>query len=277
MEARFTFIDLFSGIGGFHLGLSSLGGKCLMASDINDVACRTYAKNFEILPKGDIRNLKLKDIPIHDVLCAGFPCQTFSNIGPRTGLNDPRGELIFEVFRILKIRQPKAFILENVKGLVSHNAGKTISFIADNLEKLGYNVYHDILEAKDYGLPQIRKRLFIVGIKKKLDTGFTFPEPIPLKYTLNKVMKGKVDRKFAFTVRIGGRRSGINNKFNWDSYRVDGEVRLITPEECLLLQGFPRRFKLLGNESERYFQVGNSVPVSIVHEIGKRLLELDVI
>jgi len=277
MKSKFNFIDLFSGIGGFHSGLEPLGGECVMASDILPIACDTYFSNYGIKPLGDITKVNLKEIPPHDLLCGGFPCQSFSNVGQKGGLDDPRGEMIFEIFRILKGKKPKAFVLENVKGLVSHNSGKTLSFIISTLDSLGYNVKHEILEAKDYGLPQIRKRLFIVGVKKTIKKNFEFPKPIKLKYTLSNVLGGNVDREYGFTVRIGGRRSGINNRYNWDSYRVNGEVRYITPEECLRLQGFKKNFKLKGTESQKYYQVGNTVPVTIINEIGKELIRAGII
>ncbi len=225
MKSRFSFIDLFAGIGGFHAGLAPLGGNCVFASEILPVAIKTYKENFGILPAGDITQVPINKIPDHDLLCAGFPCQSFSNIGPKGGLNDPRGELVYEIFRVLKGKKPKAFILENVKGLKSHNQGKTLNYILQELSSLGYSVKCEILEAKDYGLPQIRKRLFFVGIKKTLKKEFVFPEPIDLLYNLDQVMGGKTSREFAFTIRIGGRRSGINNKFNWDAYMVDDIAR----------------------------------------------------
>lgn len=276
MESKFSFIDLFSGIGGFHSGLAPIGGKCVMASDILPIACETYFANYGIKPKGDITKISLKEIPSHDLLCGGFPCQSFSNVGQKGGLSDPRGEMIFEIFRILKGKKPKAFILENVKGLASHNQGKTLDFIVDALESLGYKVKYRVLEAKDFGLPQIRKRLFIVGVRKNIKKEFEFPEPTKLKYTLSYVLGGIVEREYGFTVRIGGRRSGIDNRYNWDSYKVNGEVRYITPEECMLLQGFKKNFKLKGTESQKYYQVGNTVPVSVINEIGKKLIEVIV-
>lgn len=277
MKSNFTYIDLFSGIGGFHIALKNLGGKCLMASDILDIANKTYFENYKIRPYGDISKIKIKDILDHDILCGGFPCQSFSNVGHKGGLDDPRGGLIFEIIRILKGKSPKVFILENVKGLVSINKGQTLKLILKELEKCGYNVYWKVLEAKDYGVPQIRKRLFIVGVKKTIKTKFVFPSPIKLKYKLSDVLGGKVNREFGFTVRIGGRRSGINNKYNWDSYIVNGQVKVITPEQCLLLQGFPKKFKLLGTESQKYYQVGNSVPVTVVNEIVKSLIKSKII
>lgn len=273
----FKFIDLFSGIGGFHQGASWAGGKCVLASDIDKIANQTYKENYGIEPKGDIYEIKGEDIPDFDLLCAGFPCQAFSQVGQRKGLDDERGILIFQVIRILNEKQPKAFILENVKGLLSIQGGEIYKMIVEKLEDEGYKVYTKVLEAKDYGTPQLRKRLFFVGIRKDFDVEFTFPEPVPLKYTFSEIMGGKTEREYSFTIRIGGRRSGINNRFNWDAYRVDGKVRYITPEECLLLHGFPKGFKLCGNEGQRYHQVGNSVSCCIVNELVKRLQDLGVL
>ena len=273
----FKFIDLFSGIGGFHQGASLAVVKCVLASDIDKIANQTYKENYGIEPKGDIYEIKGKDIPDFDLLCAGFPCQAFSQVGQRKGLDDERGILIFQVLRILNEKQPKAFILENVKGLLSIQGGEIYKMIVEKLEDEGYKVYTKVLEAKDYGTPQLRKRLFFVGIRKDFDVEFTFPEPVPLKYTFSDIMGGKTEREYSFTIRIGGRRSGINNRFNWDAYRVDGEVRYITPEECLLLHGFPKGFKLCGNEGQRYHQVGNSVSCCIVNELVKRLQDLGVL
>lgn len=273
----FKFIDLFSGIGGFHQGASWAGGKCVLASDIDKIANQTYKENYGIEPRGDIYEIKGEDIPDFDLLCAGFPCQAFSQVGQRKGLDDERGILIFQVIRILNEKQPKAFILENVKGLLSIQGGEIFKMIVERLEEVGYKVYTKVLEAKDYGTPQLRKRLFFVGIRKDFDVEFTFPEPVPLKYSFSEIMGGKTEREYSFTIRIGGRRSGINNRFNWDAYQVDGEVRYITPEECLLLHGFPRGFKLCGNEGQRYHQVGNSVSCCIVNELVKQLQKINVL
>jgi len=273
----FRFIDLFSGIGGFHQGASWAGGQCVMASDIDEIANETYFTNYGIHPVGDIYNVKSEEIPDFDLLCAGFPCQAFSVVGHRKGFEDERGVLIFQVLRILKDRQPKAFILENVKGLLSVQGGEIYKFILGELEKVGYNVYNQVLEAKDYGTPQLRKRLFFVGIRKDIKADFTFPDPVPLKITFSEIMGGKTERDYSFTIRIGGRRSGINNRYNWDSYIVDGKVRYITPEECLLLHGFPKGFKLCGKEGQKYHQVGNSVSCCIVNELVKQLQKLNVL
>lgn len=247
-----------------------------MASDIDPVTVESYSKNFRIVPRGDICEIRSEDIPDFDLLCGGFPCQPFSNIGQKGGLDDSRGTLIFQVTRILRDKRPKAFILENVKGLVTISKGTVFLKMLEELTSSGYKVYHKILEAKDYGVPQIRKRLFIVGIRDDLDIDFSFPHPVGCNVKLSDIMKGETEREYGFTVRVGGRHSGISNKFNWDCYTVDGSVRYITPEECLQLQGFPPDHYLAGNSADRYRQVGNSVPTTVVRELGKALVSSGV-
>lgn len=277
MSKGFTFIDLFAGIGGFHYGLVNCGGKCVMASEIDKTAIMTYEKNYGIKPKGDIRGIQIGEIPRFDLLCAGFPCQSFSNVGKKGGLDDPRGALIYEVIRILRGCKPKAFILENVKGLTTHNKGKTFKFIVSQLKECGYNVYYKILEAKDYGVPQIRKRVFIVGVRNDVKIEFEFPNATGCEKRLSDIMGGETEREYAFTIRVGGRHSGIDNAFNWDCYRVDGKPRYITIEECLELQGFPRNFYLAGSKGLQFKQIGNAVPTVIVEAIGKKLQELEIL
>lgn len=273
----FKFIDLFSGIGGFHQGCTMAGGICMMASDISAIANQTYELNYGIKPRGDIHEIKSKDIPNFDLLCGGFPCQAFSQVGQKGAFEDERGLLIFEVMRVLSDKQPKAFILENVRNIATVQNGEVFNIITKGLENCGYKLYTKLLESKDYGTPQIRKRYFFVGIRKDINVEFEFPKPIPLKYSFSHVMGGKTERDFSFTIRIGGRRSGINNRYNWDAYIVDGEVQYISPEQCLLLHGFPKGFILCGNASQKYSQVGNSVSVFIVNEIVNKLKQLKVI
>ena len=277
MMTTFTFLDLFSGMGGFHYGLSKCGGHCVMASEIDATAIETYKANYGITPVGDISEIKLDDIPSFDLLCAGFPCQSFSHVGQKGGLSDPRGALIYQVIRILKGCQPKAFLLENVKGLLSHDGGRTIKTIIENLTRCGYIVKYQVLEAKDYGVPQIRKRVFIVGVRNDIDIPFQYPTPTGCDITFEEIMGGKTEREYSFTIRIGGRRSGIDNKYNWDCYRVDGVPRYITIEECLQLQGFPRDFYLAGNKDKQFKQVGNAVPTVIVEAIGRELVRLGIL
>lgn len=181
-KPAFTFIDLFAGIGGMRIAFQNLGGKCLFSSEIDEHAQKTYEINFGEKPHGDITKIHEKDIPNHDVLVAGFPCQAFSIAGKRGGFKDTRGTLFFDVARIIKEKQPKAFFLENVKGLVNHKQGKTLSTILNVLrEDLGYVVPEPkIMNAKNFGVPQNRERIFIVGFRPDLGIkieDFTYPEP----------------------------------------------------------------------------------------------------
>ncbi len=176
----FNFIDLFCGIGGFRTAFQTLGGRCVFSSDIDYYAKRTYEFNFGEVPFGDISEIKEDDIPKHDILLAGFPCQAFSIAGRRAGFEDTRGILFFEVARIIKKKKPKAIVLENVKGLLSHNKGKTIQTIIDTLRKeLGYFVPDpQVLNARNFGLPQNRERVFIVGFHKSTGVSeFEYPKP----------------------------------------------------------------------------------------------------
>ncbi|WP_205618968.1 DNA cytosine methyltransferase [Rubritalea marina] len=178
---RFKFIDLFAGIGGFRISMQELGGECVFSSEWDPSAKKTYEANYGDFPYGDITKIDEREIPDHDILCAGFPCQAFSIAGKRGGFEDTRGTLFFDVARIIKEKKPKAFFLENVKGLISHKRGQTLATILRTLrEDLGYFVPDpEVLNAKDYGVPQNRERIFIVGFRT--DTGvktFEYPERI---------------------------------------------------------------------------------------------------
>ena len=157
------FIDLFCGIGGFRLALEKLGFECVFSCDIDEHARNMYYYNFNDLPFKDIKKINIEDIPNFDILCAGFPCQPFSLAGKRKGFNDTRGTLFFEIEKILKEKQPKYFILENVKGLLTHDKGKTFHIIIENLKNLGYFVSYEVFSPKDFGIPQNRERIIIVG------------------------------------------------------------------------------------------------------------------
>ena len=199
-DNHFTFIDLFAGIGGFRIALESLGGKCVFSSEIDKFASKTYLDNFGDSPQGDITIIDSKDIPDHDFLCAGFPCQPFSIAGKRLGFEDSRGTLFFEVARILKDKKPTGFILENVSGLVNHDKGKTLSVILDVLEEIGYTTHWKLLNAKDFNIPQNRNRWYCVGVRNDLsesvDFNNIFPEKITLTNTLSKVLEKKFSRDF---------------------------------------------------------------------------------
>ena len=173
---KFKFIDLFAGIGGFHLALNKLNGECVFASEWDKECQKVYEKNFKIKPFGDITKIDEKDIPKHDVLCAGFPCQAFSISGKRLGFKDTRGTLFFDVARIVKHHQPKLILLENVKNFLTHDNGNTISVVKKTLEELNYNVFYKVLNSSNFGIPQKRERIYIVGFNRELKIDeFKFP------------------------------------------------------------------------------------------------------
>lgn len=186
-KPEFTFIDLFAGVGGFRIAMQNLGGKCVFSSEIDKYAKKTYEINFGEVPFGDITKINEKDIPEHDILCAGFPCQSFSIAGKRKGFEDEtRGTLFFDIARILKEKRPKAFFLENVKGLRNHDKGRTLKTILKTLRKdLDYFVPEpEIMNAKDFGVPQNRERIFIIGFRKDQNvTKFEYPKPMNNKKT----------------------------------------------------------------------------------------------
>jgi len=294
----FTFIDLFSGIGGFHQAASQYGGKCMFASDIDKHARHAYSINYKIKPHGDIASVDAESIPDHDILFAGFPCQPFSIIGNRLGFNDIRGTLFFEIVRILKEKKPRAFILENVKQLYTHNKGRTLSTILENLKNLGYNVYCSVLNALDYGLPQKRERTIIVGFLNGGDS-FSFPKPKSInRISLEKILEKRVDDKHYVSPRIREKRKMShksehpvaiwheNKSGNVSSYPyscalragasynyllVNGERRL-TPREQLRLQGFPDTFKIVCSDGQTRKQAGNAVPVPMIAAVLKEVL-----
>lgn len=280
--AKPTFIDLFAGIGGFHLAFHNAGAECVFASEWDEAARMTYETNFskispEIFKKdlfaGDITQVDKKRIPDFDILCAGFPCQPFSQAGFKKGFDDIRGTLFFDIAEIIKIKKPKAFFLENVRGLYSHDGGRTFETIKKTLtEELGYTFHHSIVKASDHGLPQHRPRLFMVGFKdKKAD--FKFPEKRKLKFTMSDVMKGDVDREIGFTLRVGGKKSPIDDRRNWDGYIVDGEIRRLTPNEGKRMQGFPSNFKFPVSDSQALKQLGNSVAVLAIQDYAMAILK----
>jgi DNA (cytosine-5)-methyltransferase 1 len=243
MESTFKFVDLFAGIGGFHLAMHRLGGQCVFASEIDKHARKTYQHNFKhispnLFKRGlfndDIRNIIADEIPDFDLLCAGFPCQPFSQAGFKRGFNDShqseRGNLFFNIVDILQHKQPKAFFLENVRGIVHHDKGKTFQIIRQILaDELGYSFYYKVVKACDYGLPQLRPRTFMIGFKDEGVLGnFHFPENLPLKFTMSDVWGGECSREIGFTLRVGGRGSNINDRRNWDAYLVDGDVKKLS-------------------------------------------------
>lgn len=173
-----TFIDLFAGVGGFHLALDSFGGRCVFASEWDRHAQETYRNNFGFIPTGDITEVVEDSIPNHDVLCAGFPCQAFSISGKQQGFDDTRGTLFFDVARIVKRHLPKVVFLENVKNFASHDEGRTLETVVKTMSDLGYSVDHSILKSSHYGVPQARERIYIVCIRKDIQLSKEFKFPI---------------------------------------------------------------------------------------------------
>lgn len=294
-----TFIDLFCGIGGFHIAASKLGLKCLYASDIDEEARKAYSHNFEIMPEGDIVKVDAKDIPDHDLLCAGFPCQPFSIIGKRKGFSDPRGTMFFEIVRILKEKKPKAFMLENVRQLATTEGGKVINDMKNTLEKLGYFVDYKILNALNFGLPQKRERVLIIGTRQDIGK-FPWPEKKVEMKPLCEILEKSPEEKHYVSERIRKSRKLVhkskvtpsiwheNKSGNVSSYPyscalragasynyllVDGERRL-TPREMLRLQGFPDNFEIVCGDSQTRKQAGNSVPIPMIYAVMRQLIHV---
>lgn len=296
----FKFIDLFAGIGGFHLAMSSLGGRCVFASEIDKHSRLVYEDNFgtvspELFSNGlyndDIRNIIIDDLPDFDVLCAGFPCQSFSQIGLGRGFGDRSasdpGNLFFRLVEILRVKQPRAFFLENVRGILSHDNGRTFRIIQDTLElELGYSFHYSVIKASDYGLPQLRPRVFMIGFKgnnelKKAHTSksspsvsYAFPKKVPLKFNMSDVWDGHCSREIGFTLRVGGRGSNITDRRNWDAYLVNGKVAKLMPPQAARMQGFPKNFKFNVSNTQTMKQLGNSVAVDAVKACAIPMIKL---
>lgn len=310
---QLRFIDLFAGIGGFRLALQNLGCECVFSSEIDAAARETYELNFGEQPAGDICSIAAGDIPKHDILCGGFPCQAFSALGKKRGLEDRRGILYLEVARILRERQPKAFFLENVVNLAGHAGGKTLNTILKEFLSAGYHVPQpEVLNAANFGLPQQRRRLFIVGfLQKDASERFSFPkEGTEPRRTFGDIREREVDKSYELpgnrisnliahrihqfhkgngfgykvtldtdlvrTIRCGGSGREENIVYGEPSLvlsPLDGkQPRWMTPREWARAQGFPDSFKLHRSRSAAYHQLGNSVPVSVVQSIGTNLL-----
>lgn len=301
-KEKLKFIDLFCGIGGFRVAFeeaceeNNIESECVFSSDIDKYAQDSYEANFGERPSGDITQIDEKSIPDHDILFGGFPCQPFSIIGQMKGLNDTRGTLFFDIARILKEKQPKAFILENVKQLVGHDGGKTLKVIIQSLKDLGYHVQYSVLNALDFGLPQKRERVVIIGHREPIM--FTFPNPEKPYKALTDILEKKVDAKFYASEHIRNKRIEKhkssyypsiwheNKSGNICSYPyscalragashnyllVNGERRL-TPREMFRLQGFPDWYKIVVSDAQAKKQAGNAVPVNMIKAVAQKLL-----
>ena len=297
---EFTFIDLFAGIGGMRLAFERVGGDCVFSSEIDDDAIATYEQNFGETPAGDIREVPSEKIPDHDVLLAGFPCPSFSIMGDKGGIEDDRGALFFEIERILRDKQPHAFLLENVKHLTGIDGGEVYEFMIDRLEDAGYHVSSTVLNALDFGLPQKRERTIIVGFKQNYK--FSIPTKNTASQDLDDVLLDDeaVDEQYEATDYIKQKRADAVNESNifhpsvWHENRsgnvsvlpyscalrasasynyllVNGE-RHLTPREMLRLQGYPDSFEVTGAFTNIRKQVGNSVPVPMIEAVAEEML-----
>lgn len=280
-KKKYRFIDLFAGIGGFHLAFDDAGAECVFVSEWDEPARKTYQRNFEKKsPKifkngmfaGDITKVKPKDIPDFDIICGGFPCQPFSQSGFKKGFKDDRGNLFFHIAEIIKQKKPKAFFLENVRHLLNHDNGKTFATIKKTIEKdLGYSFYYKIVKGSDYGVPQHRPRLYMVGFKNK-NIKFEFPEPIKLEKTMTDIFKAKCDKKIGYTLRVGGRGSRLDDRHNWDAYVVDGKMRRLMPEEGKRMMGFPEDYIFPVTDAQAMKQLGNAVVVPAITAYAKQIV-----
>lgn len=307
---RFRFIDLFAGIGGIRIPFQELGGDCVFTSEWDKFAQKTYRLNFGDEPHGDITQINEKDIPNFDVLLAGFPCQPFSQAGLKKGFADTRGTLFFEIERILKEKRPKAFLLENVKQLKGHDRGRTLQVILKHLDDLNYYVKYEVLRAGDFGVPQNRERIYIVGISKDHfnlpeDYEFQFPMPTYQKTRVGNILEQDVNEKFTISDALweGHQRrkkehQEKGNGFGYSLFNADSEYtntisaryykdgseilidqgegknpRKLTPRECARLQGFPEKFIIPVSDTQAYKQFGNSVAVPVIREVAKCIVK----
>lgn len=298
----FRFIDLFAGIGGIRIGFETVGGECVFSSEWDTGAQNTYEANFGEKPNGDITQINAKDIPDHDILLGGFPCQPFSIMGSKKGFLDTRGTLFFEIERILRDKQPRAILLENVKQFRTHDKGNTFRIIINKLEELGYHTYATILNALDFGLPQKRERTFIVGFRDNIQ--FQFPNPYGVQAELNSVLEpdDSVDPKLFASEKIKKNRldrlKAQNSKPFYPSiwhenksgnisvlpfscalragasynYLLVNGIRRPSSRELLRLQGFPDDFKIVVSHQEIRKQTGNSVAVPVIKEIARSMI-----
>lgn len=300
-------IDLFAGIGGIRLGFEQAFKdiECVFTSEIDKHAVQTYQANFgnEIV-YGDITQIDEESIPDHDILLAGFPCQPFSQAGLKKGFTDTRGTLFFDIERILLAKRPQAFLLENVKQLKGHDKGRTLQVILEHLDQAGYKVFYDVLKARDFGVPQNRERIYLVGFLDH-SVEFEFPKPIGIETRVGDILEHQVDEKYTISDRLwaGHQRRKENNKLNGKGfgyglvnenseytntisarYYKDGSEILIeqknknprklTPREASRLQGFPKDFVIPVSDAQSYKQFGNSVCVPVIRAIAENMYQV---
>ena len=300
-EPKFTFIDLFAGIGGIRLGFEHVGGKCVFSSEFDEDACKTYEANFGEHPAGDITKIDAKDIPDFDILLGGFPCQAFSIIGKKEGFaNETCGTLFFDIERILKEKRPRAFMLENVRNLTAHDGGNTFRVTREHLEALGYTVYAKVLNALDYGVPQKRERIIIVGFREF--TMFSYPDPVPVskRKTLADILEKDVDKKYYVKESIRDSRRARLKDPDYPkpyishenmagsitphpysaalragasaNYILINDERRPTEREMLRIQGFPDDFRIVVPYGKIRHQCGNSVAVPVIKAVAEQMM-----
>jgi DNA (cytosine-5)-methyltransferase 1 len=311
---KFTFIDLFAGIGGIRLAYQNLGGKCVFTSEWDKYSKLTYEANFGEFPHGDITQINEESIPDHDILLGGFPCQPFSiagvskknALGKLHGFEDEtQGTLFFDVARIIAYKKPKAFMLENVKNLVSHDKGNTFKIITKTLKDLGYSIYSKVLDGKHF-VPQHRERIIITGFRNEVFKGrekFEFPIlPEPNK-TIKSILEDNVSEKYTLSDKLwkylqeyAQKHKLKGNGFGFGMTNFDGIARTLsaryykdgseilipqqgknprrlTPRECARLQGFPDKFIIQVSDNQAYKQFGNSVVVPLIEAVGKNIVQ----
>lgn len=307
------FVDLFAGIGGMRIAFEKAGGQCVFSSEWDKFCQVTYEANFGEQPDGDIRTIPAYSIPDHDILLAGFPCQPFSiagvskkkSLGQEHGFNDiEQGNLFFEVARILEVKQPSAFLLENVKNLKSHDKGRTFKVISATLEQLGYRLFTKVVDAAHY-VPQHRERIFLVGLKETRfpDLEFDFPTPPRTQVKIADILDEEVDSKYTISDHLWSylqmyaekhRKKGngfgfglvdpeldsITRTLSARYYKDGSEIlikqrgknpRMLTARECARLMGFEDTFIIPVSRTQAYKQFGNSVAVPVVYDIAKEL------
>lgn len=308
-NAKYKMIDLFAGIGGTRLGFYLTGKTSVVfSSEIDKFAVKTYRANFGEMPCGDITKVDAKDIPDHDILVGGFPCQAFSQAGKKLGFEDTRGTLFFEIARIINEKRPKAFLLENVKNLKSHDRGKTYKVIEKTLHDMNYDVQTLLFKAKDFGVPQNRERVYIVGFDKaqvKNYKDFKPPVPFDKPTKVGDVLEESVDEKYTISDALweGHKRrkrdhkkkgngfgyslvnpeSPYTNTISARYYKDGSEIlveqkgknpRKLTPREAARLQGFPEEYIIPVSDTQAYKQFGNSVAVPVVNAIAESIIEV---
>lgn len=300
MFSDWKFIDLFAGIGGIRQGFEEHFGECVFSSEWDKYAQITYNANYGHLPAGDITQIHESEIPPFDILLAGFPCQPFSNAGLKKGFEDVRGTLFFDVARIVNHHKPRVVFLENVKGFKSHNKGNTFKVVQRTLEEMGYKVFAKVLNAKDFGVPQNRERIYIIGFLD--DVEFEYPEPLNKNVKLGDILEPNPDPKYTISDKLwaGHQRRKLEHKakgngfgyslFNENSpytstisaryYKDGSEIlveqydrnpRKITPREASRLQGFPDHFIIPVSDAQAYKQFGNSVAVPVIKALAKQI------